>query len=329
MHEMDRRISLTDPRLPEIEQQLGAELLHMVVTEVADGKAELASDRCGRVRLAAARYHFSAHVELHAPHDGFVLAFVHEAGPASWVDGMPLEAGTLLSVPPGEVMQLSLRAASAWTLVWVGHARLRQALVDLTNAPAEMPERLRRFRPSLQRAAGLRAVQVYSALHNALMRRLPLHAELEAGDLGALVLRAHLLAGVSATRHELSLCPPARLERLHRLGRTVAYMREQIRQDIYMRDLCAVANSSERTLRYLYSELLGVSPMRYLSMLRLCEASRQLLAADSRHKSVRSIAIGCGLWDLSRFAKQYQALFGELPHQALQYAESDDAETVT
>jgi AraC family ethanolamine operon transcriptional activator len=59
-------------------------------------------------------------------------------------------------------------------------------------------------------------------------------------------------------------------------------------------------------------------------MLRLCAACRALLQADARRRSVKSIALGCGLWDLSRFAGQYRRVFGESPRDTLI---RDEAET--
>ena len=77
------------------------------------------------------------------------------------------------------------------------------------------------------------------------------------------------------------------------------------------------AGVSERALRYAFEELVGISPVRYLSMLRLCEACRSLSSADAGRKSVKSIALSCGLWDLSRFADSYRKVFGELPSETL------------
>lgn len=45
-------------------------------------------------------------------------------------------------------------------------------------------------------------------------------------------------------------------------------------------------------------------------------ANRSLAGDASRH-SVKSIALNCGLWDLSKFAGKYRQLFGELPSDTL------------
>jgi hypothetical protein len=42
--------------------------------------------------------------------------------------------------------------------------------------------------------------------------------------------------------------------------------------------------------------------------------------ADSSRRSVKAIALSCGLWDLSRFADNYRKVFGELPRDTLMRA---------
>ncbi len=56
---------------------------------------------------------------------------------------------------------------------------------------------------------------------------------------------------------------------------------------------------------------------RYLSLLRLCVAYRNLVNADASSRSVKSVALSCGMWDLSRFAEHYRQTFGELPRATL------------
>nr|WP_241895523.1 helix-turn-helix domain-containing protein [Stenotrophomonas maltophilia] len=98
------------------------------------------------------------------------------------------------------------------------------------------------------------------------------------------------------------------------------FMRLNLRRNIYMNEICDAAGVSERGLRYAFEDLFGTSPNRYLSMLRLCAACRSLSMADSSRRSVKAIALSCGLWDLSRFADNYRKVFGELPRDTLMRA---------
>jgi AraC family ethanolamine operon transcriptional activator len=101
------------------------------------------------------------------------------------------------------------------------------------------------------------------------------------------------------------------------LQRAENFMRANLRRDIYLNEMCDAAGVSERALRYVFDDLLGTSPNRYLSMLRLCTACRCLSMADASRRSVKSVALSCGLWDLSRFADNYRRIFGELPRDTL------------
>lgn len=96
-----------------------------------------------------------------------------------------------------------------------------------------------------------------------------------------------------------------------------AFLLANFRRRISGSEIVDCACASERTLRNAFCELLGVSPIRYLSLLRLSRAARSLAAADARRVSVKSVALENGLWDLSRFARDYSALFGELASQTL------------
>ncbi|GFZ87710.1 hypothetical protein GCM10011408_02930 [Dyella caseinilytica] len=102
--------------------------------------------------------------------------------------------------------------------------------------------------------------------------------------------------------------------------RAVDFMRANLHRDIYLDELARAAGMSERALRYTFADLLGVSPTRYLSLLRLHEASRRLAAAGAGRLSVKSVAMSCGWWDLSRFAANYRRAFGEHPSDTLMRA---------
>jgi len=114
----------------------------------------------------------------------------------------------------------------------------------------------------------------------------------------------------------------SRARRTHYLiaQRAENFMRLNLRRNIYMNEICDAAGVSERGLRYAFEDLFGTSPNRYLSMLRLCAACRSLSMADSSRRSVKAIALSCGLWDLSRFADNYRKVFGELPRDTLMRA---------
>jgi AraC-like DNA-binding protein len=82
-------------------------------------------------------------------------------------------------------------------------------------------------------------------------------------------------------------------------------------------DLCRIVDVSERTLRNICQEQMGMSPHRFLALRRLHLARRALLRSDQQSATVTGIAMSHGVWELGRFAVAYKSLFGESPSATL------------
>lgn len=94
-------------------------------------------------------------------------------------------------------------------------------------------------------------------------------------------------------------------------------LEENADHTLYLAELCAVAGISDRTLRSICQEHLGMSPMRYLQLRRMHLARRALRTADAATTSVTEIATNYGFWELGRFSVAYRSLFGESPSATL------------
>jgi AraC-like DNA-binding protein len=92
---------------------------------------------------------------------------------------------------------------------------------------------------------------------------------------------------------------------------------------VYAAELCAAAAVSDRTLRALCHEHLGMSPTRYLWLRRIHLARRALRMADPATTTVTEIATNYGFWELGRFSVAYRALFGESPSATLRRPPED------
>lgn len=82
-------------------------------------------------------------------------------------------------------------------------------------------------------------------------------------------------------------------------------------------ELCRVAGVSQRTLEYGFCDLLGVTPVRYLKVLRLNRVRQRLIKRTPECETVTSVALRFGFVDLGRFAGEYRRLFGERPSDTL------------
>jgi AraC family ethanolamine operon transcriptional activator len=86
---------------------------------------------------------------------------------------------------------------------------------------------------------------------------------------------------------------------------------------VFVGDLAAAAEVSERTLETAFNEYYGVGPVRFLQLRQLHRIHRALRAADSEPVSVTDVLVRHGEWEFGRFASRYRRLFGELPSETL------------
>ena len=86
---------------------------------------------------------------------------------------------------------------------------------------------------------------------------------------------------------------------------------------LYVTDLCEAAEVSERTLQYAFKEVMGMTPVAYLTRLRLHRVRQTLRAATHRSTTVTAEALRWGFWHFGEFSRAYKGCFGELPSDTL------------
>lgn len=84
-------------------------------------------------------------------------------------------------------------------------------------------------------------------------------------------------------------------------------------------ELCRELGISRRALQYAFQETLGVKPLTYLRAVRMNGARRAMKQA----RSVADAATLWGFWHFGRFARDYRAMFGELPSEAFRRFHGD------
>ncbi len=90
-----------------------------------------------------------------------------------------------------------------------------------------------------------------------------------------------------------------------------------IAERIHVSDLCFAAGVSERALQYAFRELLGMTPMTYLTQLRLHRVRQSLRAANHASTTVAKEALRWGFWHFGDFTRSYKECFDELPSDTL------------
>jgi len=74
---------------------------------------------------------------------------------------------------------------------------------------------------------------------------------------------------------------------------------------------------SERTLQYAFREVMGMTPVAYLSRLRLHRVRHALRTATQASTTVTTEALRWGFWHFGDFSRAYKDCFGELPSDTL------------
>ena len=81
-------------------------------------------------------------------------------------------------------------------------------------------------------------------------------------------------------------------------------------------DICRATGVSRRALQDSFNDVLGVSPLAYLRLLRL-NGVRRALSAPTPELQIKDVVAQWGVWHLGRLGGEYKALFGELPSETL------------
>jgi AraC family ethanolamine operon transcriptional activator len=81
-------------------------------------------------------------------------------------------------------------------------------------------------------------------------------------------------------------------------------------------ELCRLTGVGERTLRYCFHEVFGMSPKSYLQSCRLNAVRRKLLHSEGV-PVIAETANHLEFWHMGQFAADYRKMFGELPSETV------------
>lgn len=98
---------------------------------------------------------------------------------------------------------------------------------------------------------------------------------------------------------------------------SIDFLKANSYKPIHVLDLCSALNVRIRTLYYTFQEFYGISPIRYLRLLRYARARRDLLIADPENTTVTDVAVRWHFWHFGRFSVEYRKLYGESPSETL------------
>jgi AraC family ethanolamine operon transcriptional activator len=322
--DVEQAINLRSCNLVSLSGILQVCMMEVVLLDARSAWATIDSKVLSGAIFCSGETNFSFRGRFVLPANWCLIGHIHYTPDTSWCHGTALRSGMAFTVLPEGVSDFMLCAGSQISMLLLPLERLQRKFAEHVPHQAEIPARLLSLfnlsseRPLAQdlRAHFERIRQCLSCDHSQARAQVP------QGDDIDVLLDSHLLAGLSMRAEDRPQCSHGRRTRYLIVQRAEQFMRANMRQDIYSNEVCHAVGVSERALRYAFDDLLGISPIQYLTMLRLCTACKNLSLSDISRHSVKSVALSCGLWDLSRFAGQYRDLFGELPRDTLMRAPS-------
>jgi AraC-like DNA-binding protein len=102
-------------------------------------------------------------------------------------------------------------------------------------------------------------------------------------------------------------------DRMRLLRSFEAMVRDQLSAPLRVSAVCQALGVKQRTLEQTFRDQLGVSPYRYVQLLRLHAARRDLLAGAADRDGIAAVASAAGFAQPGRFSVHYRAHFAEPP----------------
>ena len=240
------------------------------------------------------------------------------------VNGLQVRPGLLLAVEPGA--EATFVTESGWEgmafLLAPAEVRAHLALRQ-PEAEFRLPQGVETLQVSAKAGVGLfdwgrRLVHIAEAHPDIFNEAINARSAAEAE------LLEMLLAALSAA----SDLQPDREDRMRRAHTDLVKLVEHsVLADsdnrLTVTDLCRIAAVSERTLQYAFKDATGLTPLAYLTRVRLHRVRQALMAANRGSTTVSAEAVKWGFWHFSRFSRTYKVCFGETPSQTLRRKAGD------
>jgi AraC-like DNA-binding protein len=294
----------------DFETALSAEgCLSLLITGRGQFRAQLTQVTLHRLRLSEAKENLACIAFIAVPTDTVVTAFPigNETGLAR--GDIQTRSREVMILPPGEHVHIRTDGPRRWGAVGFPVDELARYGSALTGSSFVVPPVAQRWRPPPVPGVGLRS------LHAAGIRMAATHPQFLVNPEAARGLEQQLIHAVVNCLALGSTDAVGRSQRRHRniMVRFEQLLQAQPDRDIRIAETCAALDVSERLLRSLCAEFLGMGPVHYDRLRRMSLVRRLFRREDHNGTSVSEVARRHGFLDPSRFSLNYRALFGETP----------------
>lgn len=289
--------------------------VHRIEMPGHDRISDCVINHCNMASLAMSYASYGSTISVHIEqNDFFVQGFpLRGTGQVRWnkrIKHVQPSVGGIVG-NPGSHADLTFDNEFSHLVLKISVPALTRRLSLLVDRPVDPPLALTGdFDPSLS-AAQFRLVAFLAQEVERTQLRMPdiVLAELE---------DAVLLSFLLTNRHNYSHL----LEGSHRpvapwqVRRAVDFIEQHWGRPITIEKLCDITETSARSLFHLFKKTYDVSPMVYLSKVRLRHA-HELLSRPEPGTSVTKVGFICGFSNLGKFALKYFAAYGEKPSDTL------------
>jgi AraC-like DNA-binding protein len=255
--------------------------------------------------------------------DGFVAYVTFGPRAAGSLNGLPISSDRLLASMPGIEVEFVVAAGYESVSFFLSPDDIRAHLrgrqwddefrfphgVELLTPPADATHDLYRWGRRLTDMAA-RQPEVFD------MPQTQSAAQIELLENLLATLRSAVQ--VESPPHDLTRQAHSRVVQI-----AEDYALSHTAERLHVTDLCEAAGVSERTLQYAFKELMGMTPVAYLTRLRLHRVRQTLRLATLASTTVTKAALQWGFWHFGDFSRAYKDCFGELPSDTLRRSTDD------
>jgi AraC-like DNA-binding protein len=287
--------------------------LGLLITGRGQFQAQLTQITLHEQRVSAAEEQLSRIAFVAVPADTVLISFAQPGGRDPVWGGIKVRPDEIAILGPGESLHVRSGGPYRWGAIRLPQDELVRYGSALTGVASLLPLHQHRWRPRPMADRHLRhlhaaAIRMARVRPQAVIDAKAAHG-LEQQLIHALIecLAAGPIAAVrpSARRHQEIM---VRFEHL---------LQSQPDRRLPIPEISEALGVSERQLRSLCAEHLGMSPTRYDRLRRMWRAHSMLRRADCDVTGVSEVARRHGFRDLGRFAVNYRAAFGEFPSTTL------------
>jgi AraC-like DNA-binding protein len=283
------------------------------ITGRGEFRAQLTQVTLHRLRLSATTEQLSRIAFIAVPADMVIVSFPISNGTAPVRGGIRIRPGDIMTLGPGEHVHVRTLGPRRWGTVWIPVQELVRYGSALTGAPFAAPPVARRWQPPPAAGRRLRSLHAAAIRMAAIRPQVFLHAETAHGLEQQLI---HAVVECLSTGSIVESSPATRQNQAI-MARFEQVLQTQPDRKVRMTEICAVLGVSDRRLRSLCTEYLGLSPIGYDRLRRISLVRRALRAGDSNAASVSAVARRYAFSNIDRFNASYRTAFGELPSVAL------------